>query len=75
MQTEVLLIVIAKALAELAGLFLLGRGLLSGWRHDGGRVRGLQRVRRPKRLTRGRTSGRLEVTRCSWALVSAPREN
>ena len=28
MQTEVLLIVVAKALAELAGLFLLGRGLL-----------------------------------------------
>lgn len=28
MQTEVLLIVIAKAFAELAGLFLLGRGLL-----------------------------------------------
>ena len=28
MQTELLLIVIAKALAELAGLFLLGRGLL-----------------------------------------------
>jgi hypothetical protein len=28
MQTEVLLIVIVKALAELAGLFLLGRGLL-----------------------------------------------
>jgi hypothetical protein len=28
MQIEVLLIVIAKALAELVGLFLLGRGLL-----------------------------------------------
>jgi hypothetical protein len=28
MQTELLLIVVAKALAELAGLFLLGRGLL-----------------------------------------------
>ncbi len=28
MQTELLLIVIAKAVAELAGLFLLGRGLL-----------------------------------------------
>jgi hypothetical protein len=28
MQIEVLLIVIAKALAELAGLFLLGRGML-----------------------------------------------
>ena len=28
MQTELLLAVIAKALAELAGLFLLGRGLL-----------------------------------------------
>jgi len=28
MQTELLLIVIAKAIAELAGLFLLGRGLL-----------------------------------------------
>ena len=28
MQIEVLLIVVAKALAELAGLFLLGRGLL-----------------------------------------------
>lgn len=28
MQIEVLVIVIAKALAELAGLFLLGRGLL-----------------------------------------------
>jgi len=28
MQTELLLVVIAKALAELAGMFLLGRGLL-----------------------------------------------
>lgn len=28
MQTELLLVVIVKALAELAGLFLLGRGLL-----------------------------------------------
>jgi hypothetical protein len=28
MQTELLLIVIVKALAELAGMFLLGRGLL-----------------------------------------------
>lgn len=28
MQTEILLIVIAKAVAELAGLFLLGRGML-----------------------------------------------
>ena len=28
MQTELLLVVVAKALAELAGLFLLGRGLL-----------------------------------------------
>lgn len=28
MQTELLLIVVAKALVELAGLFLLGRGLL-----------------------------------------------
>ena len=28
MQTELLLIVVAKALAELVGLFLLGRGLL-----------------------------------------------
>ncbi len=28
MQTEILLIVIAKAIAELAGLFLLGRGML-----------------------------------------------
>ena len=28
MQIELLLIVVAKALAELAGLFLLGRGLL-----------------------------------------------
>ena len=28
MQTELLLVVIVKALAELAGMFLLGRGLL-----------------------------------------------
>jgi hypothetical protein len=28
MQTELLLVVIGKALAELAGMFLLGRGLL-----------------------------------------------
>lgn len=28
MQTELLLVVIAKALVELAGMFLLGRGLL-----------------------------------------------
>ena len=28
MQTELLMVVIVKALAELAGLFLLGRGLL-----------------------------------------------
>jgi hypothetical protein len=28
MQTELLLVVIAKALAELAGMFLIGRGLL-----------------------------------------------
>ncbi len=28
MQTELLLVVIAKALVELAGLFLIGRGLL-----------------------------------------------
>jgi hypothetical protein len=37
MQIEVLLIVIAKALAELAGLFLLGRGmlyLLAGHKRD-----------------------------------------
>lgn len=37
MQIEVLLIVVAKALAELAGLFLLGRGmlyLLAGHKRD-----------------------------------------
>ena len=37
MQIEVLLIVIVKALAELAGLFLLGRGmlyLLAGHKRD-----------------------------------------
>jgi hypothetical protein len=37
MQTEVLMIVIAKALAELTGLFLLGRGmlyLLAGHKRD-----------------------------------------
>jgi len=38
MQTELLLVVIAKALAELAGMFLLGRGLLyvlAGSRREG----------------------------------------
>jgi hypothetical protein len=35
MQTELLLIVMVKALAELAGMFLLGRGLL--WVLAGGR--------------------------------------
>ncbi len=38
MQTELLLVVIAKALAELAGMFLLGRGLLyvlAGARREG----------------------------------------
>jgi len=37
MQTELLLVVIAKALAELAGMFLLGRGalyLLAGRKRD-----------------------------------------
>lgn len=37
MQTELLLIVVAKALTELAGLFLLGRGLLyllAGYKRD-----------------------------------------
>lgn len=35
MQTELLLVVILKALAELAGMFLIGRGLL--WALAGGR--------------------------------------
>jgi len=35
MQTELLLVVIVKALAELAGMFLLGRGLL--WVLAGGK--------------------------------------
>lgn len=37
MQTELLLVVVAKALAELAGMFLLGRGalyLLAGRKRD-----------------------------------------
>lgn len=38
MQTELLLVVMAKALAELVGMFLLGRGLLyvlAGEKRDG----------------------------------------